>query len=180
MDATTIPAPCSPRAEVTSLVPLRMPPMFIGDDSPTIRPAAPEKTTMSKPDLETARSLLVQAAEARIAQREAEANAALAHTRREAAFARVAAALRTKRPRPVVMIAEAAEAAAKAEYDVWTKAEWDFDAEARDCALHALAALRDDDFHAACDEWEAVKEPDLTIDAYVARVLAELTADRAA
>lgn len=56
MDATTIPAPCSPRAEVTSLVPLRMPPMFVGDDStPTVRPAAPtEKTPMQSAKLDPA------------------------------------------------------------------------------------------------------------------------------
>lgn len=46
MDAMTVPAPCSPRAEVTSLVPLRPLPMFFGDDvTPTVRPAAPMKET---------------------------------------------------------------------------------------------------------------------------------------
>lgn len=181
MDAMTVPAPCSPRAEVTSLVPLRPLPMFCGDDfTPTVRPAAPETTTMSKTDIETARSLMVQCAEARIAQREAAANAALAHARRETAFARVAGAMSAKMPRPVVIVAEAAEAAAKAEHDVWTKAEWDCEDIAVDCARMALAALRGGDVRAADDEWSDVQEPDLTIDAYVTRVLAAMSADRAA
>lgn len=180
MDATTIPAPHSPRAEITSLVPLRMPPMFIGDDvNPTVRPAAPEKS-MPKPDIAAARKCLAHAAEARIAEKEADKAAGLARARREAAFVRVMELTTAGAPRTAIALAEAVEKAAQAELDVWTAAEWRFDDEARDCALHALAALRDDDFHAACDEWEAVKEPDLTIDAYVARVLAELTADRAA
>lgn len=44
MDATTIPAP-GPRAEVTSLVPLRMPTMYRGDDRVTVRPPAFPRTT---------------------------------------------------------------------------------------------------------------------------------------
>lgn len=181
MDALTIPAPRSPRAEVTSLVPLRMPTMFLGDDvTPTVRPAAPKEPSVSNPDIAAARKYLAQAAEARIAEQEADKAAGLARERREAAFVRVMELTTAGALRTAIALAEAVEKAAQAELDVWTAAEWRFDDEARDCGRAALNALRGGDSRAAADEWSDVNEEGLTVDAYAARVLAELTADRAA
>lgn len=182
MDATTIPAPRTARAEITSLVPLRMPPMFIGDDvNPTVRPAAPEKS-MPKPDIAAARKCLAQVAEARIAEKEADKAADLARARREAAFVRVMELTTAGALRTAIALAEAVEKAAQAELDVWTAAKWRFDDEARECARYALVALRGGDVRAADDEWSDAEdaEPGLTIDTYVTRVLAELSSDRAA
>lgn len=178
MDAQTIPVPRG--GEAPSLAPLRPLPMFVGDDvTPTLRPAAPEKTTMSK-SIAQARILMAQCAEARIAEKEARQNASLARARRESAFVRVMELTTAGALRTAIALAETVEKAAQAELDVWTSAEWRFDDEARDCARYALAALRDGDVRAADDEWSDVHEADLTIDAYVARVLAAMTADRAA
>lgn len=62
MDAVTVPAPRAPRSEVTSLVPLRPLPMFIGDDvTPTVRPVALKEETMIDHTAEARRHLMLAA-----------------------------------------------------------------------------------------------------------------------
>lgn len=147
MEAVTVPAPRG--GEAPSLVPLRPLPMFVGDDStPTVRPAAQE-TDMPSPDVSTARVLMVQCAEARIAQKEAERCADLARGRREAAFVRLMELTRAGALRTAIALAEVTEKAAQAELDVWTAAAWRFDDEARDAARYALVALREGDVRGA-------------------------------
>ena len=111
MDALTIPVPRSPRAEVTSLVPLRMPTMFLGDDvTPTVRPAPPTKETQMPKDMERLdpsywlREVRYSTENAEAADRRADAHAAKGD-RERAAYARKDAAERRQEARRALALA---------------------------------------------------------------------------
>lgn len=162
MDATTIPAPCSPRAEVTSLVPLRMPPMFIGEDvAPTVRPAAPaleEETAMPK-DMERLdpsywlREVRYSTENAEAADRRADAHAAKGD-RERATYARKDAAERRQEARRALALARndgawpalrtaLASGDERIQQRAWTMANRLIDAE--DDVVEELLELRADD-----------------------------------
>lgn len=141
---------------------------------------------MNAKAISDARDLIAKCQEARIAQREAEANAALAVARRESYALMVGRLKREGATYPRRVIAEAAEKCADAEATAWTSAAWALDDDARDSAKHALwlalgAETRDqrDDASDAYDDARKV-EPDLTIDQYAARIVDAAAADRAA